>query len=56
MKEYFCTYCGQSTYDVDVDYLVGFDHLSCVLNDVPKEEKAKKKKPLEITNWTKLTA
>ena len=55
MKEYFCAYCGQSTYDVDVDYLVGFDHLSCVLNDVPKEEKMKKKKPMEIKNWTKLT-
>jgi len=56
MKEYFCTYCGQSTYDVDVDYLVGFDHLSCVLNDVPKEKKMNKKKPMEIKNWTKLNS
>ena len=60
MKEYICAYCGKDTSDVDMDYLVGFSHLSCVLMDelsdaLYKEEKAKKKKPMEIKNWTKLT-
>ena len=26
-----CQYCGKDTYDVDIDYLYGFDHLSCAL-------------------------
>jgi len=26
-----CQYCGQDTYNVDIDYLVGVDHLSCAL-------------------------
>jgi hypothetical protein len=28
-----CSYCKQSTKDVDYDYLVGYDHLGCVLDD-----------------------
>ena len=54
MKEYICQYCGKSTYDVDIDYLVGYDHLSC---DLERHNKAfpKKKKQLEISNWNKLT-
>jgi len=60
MKEFICAYCGKDTSDVDIEYLVGFSHLSCVLMDelsdaIDKEEKAKKKKPMEIKNWTKLT-
>jgi hypothetical protein len=60
MKEYICAYCGKDTSDVDYDYLVGFNHLSCVLMDqlsdaIDGEEKTKKKKPMEIKNWTKLT-
>ena len=53
MKKYICQYCGKSTYDVDIDYLVGYDHLSC---DLEKHNKAfpKKKKQLEISNWDKL--
>ena len=55
MKEYICRYCGQSTYNVDMDYLVGYDHLSC---DLESQNKAfqKKKKPMEIKNWTKLNS
>jgi len=54
MKEYICQYCGKSTYDVDIDYLVGYDHLSC---DLERNNKAfsKKKKQLEISNWNKLS-
>ena len=30
-----CSYCGANTYEVDSEYLVGVDHLQCVLkNDV----------------------
>ena len=61
MKEYICAYCGKDTSDVDMDYLVGFSHLSCVLMDqlgdaIDKEQKAKKKKPMEIKNWEKLNS
>ena len=54
MKEYICQYCGKSTYDIDIDYLVGYDHLSC---DLERHNKAfpNKKKQLEISNWNKLT-
>jgi hypothetical protein len=60
MKEVICAYCGKDTYDVDIEYLIGGNHLSCVLMDqlgdaLAKEEKAKKKKPMEIKNWRKLT-
>jgi hypothetical protein len=60
MKEFICAYCGKNTFDVDMEYLVGFNHLSCVLMDqlsdaIDGEEKSKKKKPMEIKNWTKLT-
>jgi hypothetical protein len=59
MKEILCAYCGKNTYDVDIEYLIGGNHLSCVLMDqlgdaIDKEEKAKNKKPMEIKNWTKL--
>ena len=61
MKEIFCAYCGKNTYDVDIEYLIGRNHLSCVLMDelsdaIDKEEKAKKKKPMEIKNWKKLNS
>lgn len=36
-----CSYCGNGTYEVDSDYLVGFDHLSCVLK-YDREEKEKR--------------
>jgi hypothetical protein len=30
-----CSYCGGNTFEVESDYLVGVDHLSCVLkNDI----------------------
>ncbi len=45
---YICSICGQSTYDVDIDYLIGFDHLSCVL------EKSLKMNKIVIENWGKL--
>ena len=61
MKEILCAYCGKNTYDVDIEYLIGGNHLSCVLMDqlsdaIDKEEKSKNKKPMEIKNWTKLNS
>ena len=35
-----CGYCGKNTFNVDNDYLIGVDHLSCVL----KNEREKKEK------------
>ena len=60
MKEILCAYCGKNTYDVDIEYLIGGNHLSCVLMDqlaetLDKEKKMNKKKPLEISNWAKLS-
>ena len=60
MKEILCAYCGKNTYDVDIEYLIGGNHLSCVLMDqlsdaLENEKKMNKKKPMEIKNWTKLT-
>ena len=59
MKEILCAYCGKNTYDVDIEYLIGGNHLSCVLMDelsdaLDKEKKMNKKKQLEISNWNKL--
>jgi len=56
MKEHYCKYCGKDTYDVDIEYLIGHNHLSCVLSDVlEKEKKMNTKKPIEISNWNKLS-
>ena len=60
MKEVICAYCGKNTYDVDIEYLIGGNHLSCVLMDelsdaIDKEKKMNKKKQLEISNWNKLS-
>jgi hypothetical protein len=46
--KYICSYCGKSTYEVDIDYLSGYDHLSCVISN------SKMKRKLEISNWDKL--
>ena len=59
MKEVICAYCGKDTYNVDIEYLIGGNHLSCVLMDqlsdaIEKEKKMNKKKPVEISNWDKL--
>jgi hypothetical protein len=35
-----CSYCGENTFEVESDYLVGVDHLSCLLkNDTETKEK-----------------
>jgi len=43
-KEWVCSKCGQSTLAVDIDYLIGYDHISCLLKaGLPK-----------LQNWNKL--
>ena len=37
-----CQYCGKDTSEVDYDYLVGVDHLSCAL-----EQEQNQKNPIE---------
>jgi len=34
-----CRYCKKDTYDVDSDYLFGFDHIQCALNDEYSKDK-----------------
>ena len=47
MNKWICKYCGEDTSEVDLDYMVGTDHLICVLqSDMEKK--------VEIENWHKL--
>ena len=48
MKQ-ICSYCGQDTYQIDWDYLVGHNHLSCIL---AAEQTAEK---MQIVNWKKIS-
>ena len=41
MEKYVCSYCNQSTSNVEYDYLVGYDHLSCFLKSGNATEKEK---------------
>ena len=45
-----CRYCGKDTSDIDYDYLDGYDHLSCALNNI------KVKTKLKITNPEKINS
>ena len=52
MQEWICKYCGGDTKCTDMDYLVGYDHLNCVLKAI---NKAKKSKGMKIKNWDKIS-
>jgi len=57
MNQWVCSICGSDTSNVDYDYLVNYDHISCHLGvwggkDVPTN-KSKLKKPMKIKNWDK---
>lgn len=41
-----CQYCGKDTYDVDIDYLTGTDHISCAL-DAALDEEMKGENPID---------
>lgn len=38
-KKWICSYCGKNTYDMDIDYVNGTDHLACIFeNEVKHRE------------------
>lgn len=47
MTKWICRYCGEDTSGVDYDYLVGTDHLICILQSGDE-------KSIKIENWDKL--
>ena len=59
MNQWVCSICGNDTSNIDYDYLVNYDHISCHLGvwggkDVPTN-KSKLKKHMKIKNWDKLS-
>ena len=59
MNQWVCSICGSDTSNVDYDYLINYDHISCHLGvwggkDVPTN-KSKLKKPMKIKNWDKIS-
>ena len=51
MQGWICKYCGKDTKWIDNDYLVGTEHLQCVLEAI---NKSKKSKGMKIKNWDKI--
>ena len=51
MQKWICKYCGGDTSNTDMDYLVDYDHLSCILESI---DEAKKPKVMKIKNWDKI--
>lgn len=45
---YKCSICGNETFEVDMDYLVGTDHLVCVLKNIKLKTKLKIENPHHI--------
>jgi len=59
MNQWVCSICGSDTSNVDYDYLVNYDHISCHLGvwggkNVPTH-KSKLKKPMKIKGWEKIS-
>ena len=59
MSHWVCSICGNDTSNVDYDYLVNYDHISCLLGvwggkDIPTH-KSKLKKPMKIKGWEKIS-
>jgi hypothetical protein len=52
MQQWICKYCGKDTKWIDMDYLVGTEHLQCVLEAI---NKSKKSKGMTIKNWDKIS-
>ena len=45
-----CRYCGKDTSDIDYEYLDGYDHLSCALNNIKVKTKLKINNPEKINS------
>lgn len=54
MKEHYCSICNKSTYDVDYEYLIGFDHLACHLSNFKYKSQVEKVSPMKIKGWEKI--
>jgi hypothetical protein len=52
MKKHYCRYCGNDSTYVDIDYLIGNDHLQCVLQAMDDN---KKPKVMKIKGWEKIS-
>lgn len=37
-KKWVCSYCGKNTYDMDIDYVNGTDHLACIFENEVKNK------------------
>lgn len=51
-EDWICKYCGKDTKCTDMDYLVGVDHLSCILTAI---DEVKKPKVMKIKGWEKIS-
>jgi hypothetical protein len=59
MKQWVCSICNDDTSNVDYDYLINYDHLSCHLGvwggkDIPTH-KSKLNKKMKIKGWEKIS-
>jgi hypothetical protein len=59
MKQWVCSICNGDTSNVDYDYLINYDHLSCHLGvwggkDIPTH-KSKLNKKMKIKGWEKIS-
>jgi hypothetical protein len=60
MNQWVCSICGSDTSNVDYDYLVNYDHISCHLGvwggkDVPTHKDKLKTGCMKIKGWEKLS-
>ncbi len=58
MNQWVCSICGGDTSNVDYDYLINYDHVSCHLGvwggkDIPTHKS--KLKPMKIKGWEKIS-
>jgi hypothetical protein len=60
MQQWVCSICGNDTSNVDYDYLINYDHISCHLGvwggkDVPTHKDKLKPKVMKIKGWEKIS-
>jgi len=60
MKQWVCSICGNDTSNVDYDYLINYDHISCHIGvwggkDVPTHKDKLKTGFMKIKGWEKIS-
>jgi hypothetical protein len=60
MQQWVCSICGNDTSNVDYDYLINYDHISCHLGvwggkDIPTHKDKLKTGFMKIKGWEKLS-